>query len=84
MLRSALALVLLVMAAGCAVAPAEPRYVEAAPSPVTDCLMTGSRIVTRNGDCTVPGHSYSVADVQRTGTAAGLLRSLDPSIIIRE
>ena len=83
MLRSALALVLLVMAAGCAVAPAEYRYAEAAPSPITDCLMTGSRIVTRNGDCAVSGRSYSV---QRQGalTAAAVLRSLDPTITIRE
>jgi hypothetical protein len=86
MLRSALTLVLLVMAAGCAIAPAEPRYAEAAPSSLTHCLMTGSRILTRDGDCTVPGHYHSAADVRRTGalTAAGVLRSLDPSITIRE
>lgn len=84
MLRTVFGMFLLAMAAGCAVTPAEQRYAEA--STTKHCVDTGTRIASREGDCTLPGHSYSISDIHRTGapTAAGALRLLHPSIMISQ
>lgn len=75
-------LLIAAMTAGCAVTPAT-RYAESAPSTMNHCLATGSRIASGNGECSsVPGRSYSKADLDRTGalTTAEALRMLDPAL----
>ena len=86
MCRAALSVLLMAMVVGCAATPTEPRYAEVTSPEKSHCLMTGSRIASREGDCFTPGRSYSTDDIGRTRatTAAGALRQLDPSIMIRQ
>ena len=84
MLRSALGVSLLALTAGCAVAPATPRYAEAAPFAAIGCVTTGSHIVSRPDACRHAGRSVSSAQIGRSGavTAADALRMLYPTVIV--
>jgi hypothetical protein len=57
----------------------------AASQKTAGCLTdTGSRIPTNDLGCSSSGHSYSSADIDRTGasTAGEALRLLDPTLVI--
>jgi hypothetical protein len=85
MLRSAWCVLLLVMAAGCAATPTEHIYAGAKSPATSHCLTSGTRIASREGDCSVPGRSTgNLSPGARATTAAGALHQLDPSIIIRQ
>jgi hypothetical protein len=76
----------LIFAACAATTPgARPSVAAAAVTQNRDCLnQTGSRIATKNPDCTAVGRSYSSDDIDRTGAATvdEALRLMDPSIMV--
>jgi len=85
MLRSASCVLLLLMvAAGCASKPSEYRYSEPKSSATSDCLKSGTRIKSKQGSCSVSGRSSGDLSRSHVTTASGVLRDLDPSIIIRQ
>ena len=84
MLRSASYVLFLVMAAGCAVTPTEHRYAEATSPATSHCLTSGTRIASREGNCSVPGRSSGNLSRTHAATAAGVLHDLGPGIIIRQ
>jgi hypothetical protein len=80
-----LVVTLAAIAAGCAVTP-ETRVTEATPSNMNNCLATGTRIASKQRECSpAVGRSYSQEDLDRTGalTTAEALRRLDPAITSR-
>jgi hypothetical protein len=68
--------------AGCASAPRPAAEVAATPAGCVN--QSGSLIRAPKGECTAFGHSYSSADIARTGetTVGGVLENLDPTISI--
>ncbi|HZF24679.1 MAG TPA: hypothetical protein VEZ88_00345 [Steroidobacteraceae bacterium] len=84
MLRPVLLGALLAMAAGCA-GTHQTRYAAEETPTVGTCVPTASRIVSK--ECSsVPGRSYSKADLDRTGaiTTSEALRVLDPRIVVHQ
>jgi hypothetical protein len=85
MLRSASCVLLLVMAAaGCASKPSEYKYSEAKSPAANHCLESGTRIESREGNCSQPDRSSGNLSRSHAPTAAGALHDLDPGIIIRQ
>lgn len=85
MLRSTSCVLWLVMAAaGCASKPSDYRYAEAKSPATNQCVKSGTRIETREGNCTAPGRSSGDLTRRHATTAAGTLHDLDPSITIRQ
>jgi hypothetical protein len=85
MLRSASCVLWLVMAAtGCASKPSEYKYSEAKSSTTSHCLKSGTRIQTRDGNCSQPGSSSRDLSRSHVTTAAGALRGVSPAITIRQ
>jgi hypothetical protein len=86
MLKSILLVALVaIAAAACTTTPAN-QYAESSAPATKYCLTTGTRIVSKDDECSSPaGRSYSKSDIDRTGalTTADALRTLDPSISIR-
>jgi hypothetical protein len=85
MLRSVSCVLWLVMAAaGCASKPSDYRYAEARSPATSHCVKSGTRIETREGNCTAPGRSSGDLSHRHVTTAAGTLHDLDTGIIIRQ
>jgi hypothetical protein len=85
MLRSASCVLLLVtVAAGCASTPTDYQYSESKSSATSGCLKSGTRIKSEHGSCSASGRSSGDLSRSHATTAAGVLRGLDPSIIIRQ
>jgi len=74
----------MVALAGCAATPSSPRYAEAATTAKPDCVRSGTRIESQQGNCTQPGRSSGDLTRKHATTAAGALRGVDPGIIIRQ
>jgi hypothetical protein len=84
MLRSASCVLLLVIAAGgCASKPSDYKYSEAK-SATNQCLKSGTRIQTRDGNCSQPGRSSGDLSHSHATTAAGALHDVSPAITIRQ